>query len=226
VIPPGLNLLGHGTRGEAEPSEASGERLVRIGYLSRIAPEKGLHRLAEAFTWLAGQEGLPPLRLAAAGYLDESNRPYLDGIQSQLADEGLAERFEYAGELDRAAKIAFLQSLDVMSVPGVHPVSKGLAVLEAWANAVPVVLPDHGAFSEMVQDTGGGLLHEPENPQALAAALRRMIEDRAFAAECGRRAREFVHRQHTAPLAAERTMELYRALVTRGAGRPARDGAG
>lgn len=226
VIPPGLNLSGHGTRGEAEVSEASGERPVRIGYLSRIAPEKGLHRLAEAFALLARQEGLPPVRLAAAGYLDEANRSYLDGIQARLAEVGLAERFEYAGEVDRAAKIAFLQSLDVMSVPAVHPVSKGLAVLEAWANAIPVVLPDHGAFSEMVQDTGGGLLHEPENPQALAAALRRLIEDRAFAAECGNRAREFVHRHHAAPLAAERTMELYRALVTRGEGRPARDGGG
>ncbi len=226
VIPPGLNLSGHGTRGEAEVSEASGERPVRIGYLSRIAPEKGLHRLAEAFALLARQEGLPPVRLAAAGYLDEANRSYLDGIQARLAEAGLADRFEYAGEVDRAAKIAFLQSLDVMSVPAVHPVSKGLAVLEAWANAIPVVLPDHGAFSEMVQDTGGGLLHEPENPQALAAALRRLIEDRAFAAECGNRAREFVHRHHAAPLAAERTMELYRALVTRGEGRPARDGGG
>jgi glycosyltransferase involved in cell wall biosynthesis len=226
VIPPGLNLSGHGTDGGAEPREASEERPARIGYLSRIAPEKGLHQLAEAFALLAGEEGLPPVRLAAAGYLDESNRPYLDEIRSLLADQGLGDRFEYAGELDRAAKIAFLESLDVMSVPAVHPESKGLTVLEAWANAVPVVLPDHGAFCEMIQDSGGGLLYEPGNPQALAAALRRMIEERTFAAECGRQAREFVHRHHTAPLVAERTMELYRTLVTPGAGRPARDGAG
>ena len=226
VVPPGLNLSGHGTRGEAGTAAASGEGPARIGYLSRVAPEKGLHRLAEAFTLLARQEGPPPVRLVAAGYLDESNRPYLDEIQAHLAEAGLADRFEYAGELDRAAKIGFLQSLDVMSVPAVHPESKGLAVLEAWANAVPVVLPDHGAFSEMVEDSGGGLLYQPENPQALAAALRRTIEDRAFAAECGSRAREFVHRHHAAPLAAERTMELYRALLTRGAGRPARDEAG
>ena len=71
---------------------------------------------------------------------------------------GLAERFEYLGELDRPAKIAFLQSLDVLAAPAVYPESKGLSVLEAWANGVPAVLPAHGAFPEMVADTGGGLL--------------------------------------------------------------------
>jgi glycosyltransferase involved in cell wall biosynthesis len=226
VVPAGLNLSGHGPREEAETSAAAGERPATIGYLSRIAPEKGLHRLAEAFTLLTRQEGLPPVRLVAAGYMDGANRPYLDEIQAHLAEAGLADRFEYAGELDRAAKIAFLQSLDLMSVPAVHPESKGLAVLEAWANAVPVVLPDHGAFSEMVEDSGGGLLYAPENPEALAAALRRMIDDRALAAECGARAREFVHREHGAALAAERTMAFYRSILTRGARRPARDEAG
>ena len=216
VIPPGLNLSGHGTRKGAEASagsEPSAAKPVTIGYLSRIAPEKGLHQLAEAFKLLNDQEGLPPTRLLAAGYLDPADRPYLDRIRSQLADWGLADRFEYAGEPDRAGKISFLQSLDVMSVPTMQAESKGLAVLEGWANAVPVVLPDHGAFGELIEDTGGGLLYEPGSPSALAAALRRMIQDRAFACECGRRAQQAVRERYHAPLTARRTMELYRTLT-------------
>ena len=54
--------------------------------------------------------------------------------------------------------------------------SKGLAVLEAWANGVPAVLPAHGAFPELLADTGGGLLYAAGNPAALAAGLRQMIE--------------------------------------------------
>ncbi|HUT93538.1 MAG TPA: glycosyltransferase family 4 protein [Thermoguttaceae bacterium] len=218
VIPPGLNLAGHGTRPGAEAPaglEPSQEKPVTIGYLSRIAPEKGLHQLAEAFKLLDDQEGLPPTRLLAAGYLDAADRPYLDRIRSQLADWGLADRFEYAGEPDRTGKISFLQSLDVMSVPTMQAESKGLAVLEAWANAVPLVLPDHGAFRELIEDTSGGLLHEPHRPPALAAALRRMILDRAFARECGLRAQEAVRDRYHAPLSARRTMELYRTLAAR-----------
>jgi len=212
VIPPGLNLSGHGTPQKTQRSEGSGKRPVRIGYLSRICPEKGLHQLAEAFELLWQEENLPPMRLLAAGYLNEADAAYLRRIQSQLDDSGPAGRFQYVGELDRAAKIAFLQSLDVMSVPTVHRESKGLAILEAWANAVPVVLPEHGAFPELVQDTGGGLLCEADNPPALAAALKRMILAPDFASRCGRRAQEAVRQRYNAPLMARRTIELYRTL--------------
>jgi glycosyltransferase involved in cell wall biosynthesis len=214
VIPPGLNLVGHGARREPE---APGARPVTIGYLSRIAPEKGLHHLAEAFKLLAERDGLPPTRLVAAGYLNPVDRPYLDRIRSQLAAWGLADRFEYAGELDLAEKIAFLQSLDVFSVPTLLAESKGLALLEAWANAVPAVVPDHGAFGELVADTGGGLLHAPENPAELAAALARMILDRPFAVACGRRAQEAVRARYDSARTARETLALYRALAAGGA---------
>ena len=218
VIPPGLNLSGHGRSWRARSPEGSRQRLVTIGYLARVCPEKGLHQLADAFKLLAQQENLPPMRLLAAGYMDKADRPYLDRIQAQIDDWGLADRFNYLGQLDRAAKIAFLQSLDIMSVPTVYRESKGLSILEAWANAVPVVLPDHGAFTELVQDTGGGLLCEPDNPPALAAALKRMIQDPALADQCGRRAQDAIHQRYNAPLMANRTIELYGSLT--GASKP------
>jgi len=212
VIPPGINLAGHGTRENTpEPDRPRGAP-VTIGYLSRICPEKGLHLLAEAFKLLARDKDVPPLRLLAGGYMDRADRWYLDKIRTQLDDWGLGERFRYVGELDRAAKIAFLQKLDVMSVPAVYPQSKGLPILEAWANAVPVVLPRHGAFGELVDDTGGGLLCRPGSPPALAAALKQLILDPAFAARCGRKARAAVHARYHAPLMAERTMALYDTL--------------
>jgi glycosyltransferase involved in cell wall biosynthesis len=68
----------------------------------------------------------------------------------------LAHRFKYHGEVSRTEKIALLQSFDVLSVPTVYRESKGLFALEALANAVPLVLPRHGAFPELVADTGGG----------------------------------------------------------------------
>ena len=150
--------------------------------------------------------------------LDLANAPYLGRIQSQLDDPGLSDRFQYVGELDRAAKVAFLQSLDVMSVPTVLRDSKGLSILEAWANAVPVVLPEHGAFPELIQDTGGGLLCEADNPPALAAALKRMILAPDFASQCGCRAQEAVRQRYNAPLMARRTINLYRTLRFGGPG--------
>ena len=131
----------------------------------------------------------------------------------QLEIWGLQDRFEYLGELDRPGKIAFLQSLDLFSVPTVYRESKGLYVLEAWADGVPAVLPGHGAFPEMVEDTGGGLLFEPGNPQALAESLKQMMQNPDFAAQCGRRAQQIVRQRYNADIMARRIIEWYKKFV-------------
>ena len=157
VIPPGLNLAGHGTR-------QAGERPFTIGYLARVCPDKGLHQLVAALAILAADPDLPPVRVQAAGYLDAADCPYLADIQRRVAAGGLSDRFEYLGEVDHKGKSAFLQSLDLFCLPTVYRESKGLSLLEAWANGVPAVLPAHGAFPEMVADTGGGAVVRAERP--------------------------------------------------------------
>jgi len=213
VIPPGLDLRDFDAAEDSDNESEKSEDVVTIGYLARVCPEKGLHNLAEAFVMLAAEKDLPPLKLLAAGYIDPAERHYLAGIESKLAAAGLADRFEYVGEVDRREKVALLRSFDVMSVPTVYRESKGLSILEALAVGTPVVLPEHGTFPELIADTGGGLLCEPENPAALAASLRRMILDRPFADQCGRKAREAVHERYNGPLMADRTLQLYRELT-------------
>lgn len=211
VIRPGLNLAGHGTR-------QSGSRPFTIGYLARICPEKGLHQLVAALRLLAVDGDLPPVHVKAAGYLDAADGQYVADIQRQVVQWRLSDRFEYLGELDRAAKIAFLQSLDLFCLPTVYRESKGLSVLEAWANGVPAVLPAHGAFCEMVEDTGGGLLCEPNDPAALAAVLKRMILDADLVAQCGRRAQRAVRERYNSAEMARRMVELYEELRAERAG--------
>ncbi len=172
-----------------------------------------MHHLIDAFTLLAKDRDLPPLSLRAAGYMGPADRPYLAALEGKLRSANLQDRFQYMGELDRAAKIDFLASLDVMSVPTVYHESKGLSILEAWANAVPVVLPAHGTFPELIADTGGGMLHEPENPRALAAALRQMILDPDAAARQGLAAQQAIRDRYTDDIMARRTLDLYRSLV-------------
>ena len=207
MVPPGLNLAGHGTR-TSRPGP------LTIGYFARVCPDKGLHQLAAALPLLAADASVPPVQVWAAGYLDAADRPYFTEIRRQIGEAGLGDRFHYVGPLDRAAKIAFLQSLDLFCLPTVYRESKGLSVLEAWANAVPAVLPAHGAFPEMVADTGGGVLVAPNDPAALAAGLKRMLLDAPLAAECGRRAQRAVHERYNAEVMARRMMEVYEQHVS------------
>jgi glycosyltransferase involved in cell wall biosynthesis len=209
VIPHGLELEGHGN-----PRERPAGEPRRVGFLARICHDKGLHLLAEAGERLARRADVPPFEVHAAGYLGGGDRLYLDEIEHRLNRAPLAGRFKYHGELDRAGKIAFLQSLDVMSLPTVYRESKGLPVLESLANGVPVVLPRHGAFPELVADTGGGVLHEPFDAEDLADKLAELLKDRERAAELGRRGQRAVRERYHARAMAEQTLGLYRKLVS------------
>jgi glycosyltransferase involved in cell wall biosynthesis len=117
------------------------------------------------------------------------------------------------GELDRPQKIDFLQSLDVMSVPTVYREAKGLPPLEAMANAVPVVLPAHGSFPEMIADTGGGLLFRPLDAADLADKLAQVLRDPHQAIQLGLAGQMAIRDRYHARRMAERTRELYAQLM-------------
>lgn len=192
VVPIGINTEGHG------PAELKTTPPYTIGYFARIAPEKGLHVLCEAYHRLRQRPGVPATRLVAGGYLLEEHREYLAGCQRRMRDWGLDGHFTYAGAPDRDGKIKLLQSFDVFSVPTTYADPKGLFLIEAMANGLPVVQPRHGAFPEIVNKTGGGLLVPPEEPDALAGALMSLLTDRARAVEMGAAGAASVRAHYTA----------------------------
>ena len=199
IAPLGVSTDGY----RAAPS--SGSENARIGYFARIAPEKGLHILAEAYK-LVRDSGFE-CTLEAAGYMAPEQRPYLDGIEKQLREWGL--EFRYHGALDRLQKIAYLESLDVFSTPAVYADPKGLFVLEAMAAGVPVVQPDHGAFPEIIRKTGGGILVEPENPRSLADGLLTVLRDRELRARLAVRGHAGVREHYRVEAMASRTVEIF-----------------
>ena len=184
-----------------------------IGYFARVAPEKGLHNLAEAYRLLRKERGLPASRLVAAGYLGADHRSYLEGIERQLASWGLGQEFQFFGTVDRNEKARFLHSLDVFSVPSGYHEPKGLYLLEAMACGVPVVEPAHGAFPEMLRSTDGGLLAKSEHPGDIADALMAVWRDPAGAVAMGARGAEGVRRTYTIGHMTEHMIEVYRELI-------------
>ena len=184
-----------------------------IGYLARIAPEKGLHQLADAYIVLRRRARVGDMRLVAAGYMAPEHRPYLDEVRARLRSAGFENDFVYRGELDRAQKVAFLHELDVMSVPTTYREPKGLFVFEAMACGVPVVQPHHGAFPEILERTGGGLLVEPGNPDALAEGMDRIRNDSALAESMRKAGVAGVRRHYSVQRMAEQVEAVYSELA-------------
>jgi glycosyltransferase involved in cell wall biosynthesis len=216
VVPLGIDTADFRERQD----RGDGETVV--GFFGRICPEKGFHQIVEAFRILAGEIGRDRLRLRAAGYLKDLDRPFFEKQLALLSEWGLADRFEHLGEVDRQGKVDFLASLDVYSLPAVYREPKGLPVLEAMASGVPAVLPAHGGFPELVAATGGGLLVEPGSPRALADGIRKLIEDPELRRSLGRRARSAVLERRNADVMAAAMAALYDRLVFPGSsGTPA-----
>ena len=207
VVPLGINPHGF----ELREQNRSGP--FTVGFLARIAPEKGLHVLADAYCILRKSGELPEARFETAGYMAADCKPYLEDVRKRLKDAGLEGEFHYRGVVDRADKVAFLRKLDVMSVPATYDEPKGVSLLEAMACGVPLVQPDRGAFTEIVENTGGGLLVRPDDPESLAEGILKLVRDKKLAEELSANGFRGVREQYTAVNMADRVLEAYESAI-------------
>jgi glycosyltransferase involved in cell wall biosynthesis len=205
IVYPGIKL--HPDPADGRKPTADG-RKPTIGYFARIAPEKGLHILADAFIHLRKSPNAPKYRMRFSGWLGSHNKPYLNGIMKKLAEAGLADEVQHVDSPTHEDKVRFLNSIDVLSVPAPYREPKGLYVLEALSHGVPVVQPRHGSFPELIEMTGGGLLVNPDDPIDLANGLRKLLDDSALRQELGRKGQAAVRKRFTAKTMAQNTLTV------------------
>ncbi|HWN09163.1 MAG TPA: glycosyltransferase family 4 protein [Pyrinomonadaceae bacterium] len=209
VVPLGINLHGY------EHGERNGSGPFTVGYFARIAPEKGLHLLADAYRRLRKDGRLPEARLEVAGYIAPEHANYLKDIEREMTRAGLGEEFNYRGVVDREQKIAFLQSLDVLSVPATYDEPKGMFLLEAMACGIPSVQPARGAFSEILEKTSSGLLVQPDDAGSLADGISKLYRDPEFRKTLGQSGYQKVREHYSVGRMADRALEVYEQMLRR-----------
>ena len=207
VTPLGISVDG------LENSARTERNGLTIGHFGRVAPEKGLHVLCEAYRRLREAGRIERASIKVAGYLSPGHQSYLDSILEQAREWGLDGDVSYHGKLDREQKLEFLSTLDMLAVPAVYDDPKGLPLLEAMACGVPVIVPRRGTYTEFVERTGGGVLVQPDDVGALEAALERLAADRDHREELGRQGAAGVREHYTAEVMAERAVDVYRKVV-------------
>jgi len=125
----------------------------------------------------------------------------------------LAGEFSYLGAVDHQQKIDYLRSLDLFSVPSSYHEPKGLYLLEAMACGVPVIQPQHGAFPEIIEKTGGGILVNSEKPEDVAKGFRKLLENPSHANKLGISGAESVRNFYSVKQEALRAVEVYQAFL-------------
>lgn len=204
VVPMGIRIEDF----SVAPRRPAG-RPLRVGYFARICPAKGFHHVIDAFAKLRTMPGTEQTELHAAGWLGEGDKRFFDEQIRKIERLGLKNAFQYRGVVDRDEKIRFMHDIDVLSVPTTYHEPKGLFVLEALASGVPVVQPDHGAFPELLAQTGGGKLHRANDPQHLAETLHHLLINHHHRHDLGLAGRSNIEEQFNDQVMATRTLEVW-----------------
>src|SRR5256886_7084773 len=183
-----------------------------LGYFARMCREKGLDRLVEASTLLKRHERTKDLKLRVGGGCGPSEEPFVNALRERLKTNGVLHDVEFHPNIDRAAKLDFLRSLTVFSVPALYGEAFGLYVAEPLASGVPVVQPRAASFPELIEGTGGGVLYEPGDVGALADAVEQLLSNPERLSALGEAGRKVVSQDFSAERMAEQVVNVFRGL--------------
>ncbi len=176
-----------------------------ILFLGRLSWKKGLDRLVAALP------SVPGARLVVAGNDEEGYTPRFEAL---IRDAGVADRVALVGEVHGADKAALLERAALLALPS-HSENFGNVVLESLRAGRPVVVTPEVGLAALVRETDSGLVSDGESP-ALAAAMRRLIEEPALADAMGRRGREAVAARFGWPMLAREMAAAYTEILAGG----------
>ncbi len=159
-----------------------------IGMVGRLQRWKGMHVLVEAMVAVRGAS--PRAQTVIVGGPHETEPGYPAELEARVRTLRLGSAVRFVGFQSNVAE--WMQAMDIV----VHASDRepfGIVVIEAMALGKPVVAGSAGGPAEIITDGVDGLLTPYGDAQALARAIVRLLDDRAFAATLGAAAR---HRAH------------------------------
>jgi glycosyltransferase involved in cell wall biosynthesis len=184
---------------------AAAEGPLRVVCVARLIERKGQHHLIEAVARLV-RGGIPVrLRLVGTGDAEAQYRALAERL-------GVSAWVEFAGYVPREAIAGEYAAAHVFALPSYNE-GMALAVLEAMACGLPVVVTRTGGTAELVEEEVGGLTHDWADIDALAAHLARLARDRELVQRMGvaslQRAASF-----SWPAITDRFLELFEHVTT------------
>jgi glycosyltransferase involved in cell wall biosynthesis len=157
-----------------------------IGYFCRVSYHNGFDRLVDAFIDLKTKNIIPGLTLNICGGYTSDDKPFISTQIKKIREKGFQKSIRIYPEFSGVRKAEFFSDVDVISVPVRKYDGYGLYILEANSAGIPVVQPSTGAFPEIVEMTGGGIVYSPDTVDELAASLLKMLTDHEMKTNLGK----------------------------------------
>jgi glycosyltransferase involved in cell wall biosynthesis len=157
----------------------------------------------------------PQARFFLAGDALPVYRSLRTRLERLILARGLEEQVHLLGDLTRQQAAAFIQQLDILVIPSTAPEPFGLTALEGMAFGKPVIASDAGGPRDVVIPGETGLLVPAGDPEALAGAIVKLLDDEPYRASLGSAGKRRVAERFDARSSVTTVEGIYRALVTR-----------
>ncbi len=158
-------------------SETDGSDEIRLIYVGRLCDEKGVHIILKALDMLVNEQGRRNFHLDIFGEGDEA---YVKELHAFLNEKRLSERVTFHGKVPQEQLIRAYDRATIMLIPSIWKEPFGLVVAEGMARGLPVITSNLGGPAEIVTHGVDGLLTEPGDVQAVAAAIAQLADDSAL----------------------------------------------
>ncbi|RLD87469.1 MAG: hypothetical protein DRJ29_18075 [Bacteroidetes bacterium] len=189
------------------------EKRRNIGYISRMCHGNGVDILVDAFILLKQKEGFEDVNLVLTGGSTGDDKKYLSDIRSRIREHGLQKQVEFHEDFEEQGLRDYFEKVSVVSVPVRNGEAFGIYLLECMASGIPVVQPALGAFPEIVELTGGGVIYEENTPEALAQALEKLLADAEEMDRLSRSGKEGVDKHFHIDVQAKRMIKVYEQAI-------------
>jgi len=176
-----------------------------ILYVGRLHKVKGAHLLIDAMRLLRARGRTMRLKIAGVG----QDLSYVDALKQQVADAGLSEQVEFAGQVDPFAVPELYQEALCAVVPAVGYENLPNVVLESLACGAPVIASDAGSLACTLTDGADSLLFPPGDAGALADRIARIADDPELRARLSAGARATAVRAHAPEAHVARLLSLF-----------------
>ena len=184
-----------------------------IGYMSRMNQENGFGLIIDAFIRLKKNTQCSRVKLRVTGGSTGDDRKYIKKQKRKLKEAGVLDQVEFMDAYEGASKKDFLSALSLLSVPVLNGEAFGLYQLEAMASGTPIIQPSLGAFPEIVEATGGGLIYDPNTPEALEEKLRETLCDKKNLEQLAMNGRKGVEEKFNMNKLIEKMLSTYRQAI-------------
>ena len=179
IVPNGVEP---GRYQRAVPIARYRDGVPNILFVGRMEPRKGLIHLLRAFRKLQRDGVRARLLLVGTGPGEREARRYV--LTRQLDD------VEFLGRVSEAQKAQLFKTADIYVSPATGRESFGIVLLEAMSAGAPIICSDIHGYRGVVRRERDGILVEPGNADALAASIRRLIDDPALRTQLSRAGEE------------------------------------